>query len=352
MCNLPTLLNLQVVRQLNNEGRNSFVYIMYDPQLGTELVVKCIPKININNSQDYFTESSIIYEVEHPNIVKIQHASSDINNIYLSMPYYSNGSMEAMLNRQYLNIKDIISYSLDFLSGLHYVHTKGYIHFDIKPTNILFRDNGKAMLTDFGLAKYANNYGLAFPDKIYSSHISPEMVKGSLVSNQTDIYQSGMTLYRMCNGNENYRKQIGKYNTPQELENAVVNGKFPDRRFYLPHIPKRMRRIINKAININPDKRYTTVLDLMNDISNVDKGLNINYNVDENISSEYWEYECSSTHKHRISLIHNGKTYDIVGEKIRLLDNKKTFVNKYCSYGYSKRNDALKVIESYFGNDK
>lgn len=340
-----TNMNLQMIRELNNEGKNSNVYIMKDTQLNADLVVKCIPKKYFFNPDEYFNEAAILYNVQHPNIAKIQHATEDNNNVYFSMPFYKKGSIESLINTRFLTIKEIIQFSLDFLNGLHFVHTKELIHFDIKPTNILIDDNGKAILTDFGLSKYTDNNGLSFPDKIYPFHIPPEMLQGSVMSNKADIYQVGMTLYRMCNGNENYSLQLNKYSSDSEFKDDVIKGKFPDRNFYLPHIPKKLRKIINKALNVNTDDRYKTVLDLSNELSTIDKNLKIVYSKDKNTRSENWVYPSSGTHDNCINLCKNVNAYDIIVEKVRKTDNKRFKIRSLCSNGYKRKNDALKYIE-------
>lgn len=347
---IPTNLNLKLIRELNKEGKNSNVFVMYDSQLNTELVVKRIAKKDFKNPDEYFEESSILYEVEHPNVVRIQHATDDKDYVYLSMPFHSNGSIEYLINRRFLTVGEVIEYSLNFLNGLHYVHTKGLIHFDVKPTNILIHDNGKAILTDFGLSKFVNASGLSFPDKIYPFHMPPEIIEGLKLSNKSDIYQAGMTLYRMCNGNEMYKNQTAKYKNIQSFKDAILRGKFPNRKNFLPHIPKKLRKIIKKALNVNPDSRYPTVLDMVNEISTIDKNLNIVYSMNKNTCSEKWEYSSSKTHINRITLYQNNKLWHTKGEKIRFRDNNISCMHNFQSGGHTNRKDGLDQVKKFLNN--
>ncbi len=343
-------LNLQLIGELNKEGKNSSVYVMRDTQLNTELVVKVVLKSEFLNSNEYFNEAAILYDVQHENIVKIQHATEIKDYVLFSMPFYKKGSLESIINSKYLSVKEIIQYSLDFLNGLHYVHTKGLIHFDIKPTNILIHDCGKALLTDFGLSKYVDAFGLSSPDKIYPIHYPPEMIQGNLMSNKADIYQAGMTLYRMCNGNENFYLQVSKYKTIDEFKHAVLNGKFPDRKYFLPHIPNKLRSIIKKAISTSPDNRYRTALDMINDLSAIDKNLNISYSYNKNTCSYEWVIPSSNTHNNCIILNKTVNTYSIIAQKVRILDNKRSTIHRLCSDGYSKMYDAFKQVERIFND--
>lgn len=353
-----TELKFDLQESIGSEGLNSTVYKAFDPQLNANLVVKKVSKKSIiedYNSIDesnFFNESRMLYETKHPNIAEIQYASEDVNFIYFSMPYYKNGSLNALLNKRFLTVKEIIKYSLEFLSGIHYIHTKDLIHFDIKPTNIMINNNGKAMVTDFGLAKYTDSFGLASPNKIYNSHRPPEASNYSDFSKKADIYQAGLTLYRMCNGNDYFHYMYNHWITQGKLMEAISKGKFPDRRYYLPHIPSSLRRIINKAINIDVDKRYDTILDMINDISKVEENLNWVYNKDTNVGLESWSnLNEKETHINRIELVQKGNNiFDTVAKKIRVSDKKENKINKWSKKDIDLSN-SKKEIESFIKNN-
>lgn len=168
-----TFIDMINMIPLNNEGRNSSVYTFTDPQLGAEFILKKISKSAINNIDDFFKESRILYEVRHPNIMEIQYASYNDDDIFIVMPRYKKGSMQSILNQKSLTVREILKYSLEFLTGLQYVHAHNLIHYDIKPTNVLVNNNGKAVLTDFGLAKYMDELGLAEQKCTYVSEFPP-----------------------------------------------------------------------------------------------------------------------------------------------------------------------------------
>lgn len=326
MFNITASIDLSKLEPLNKEGKNSSVFSYHDDQLGKDFIVKQISKQKVYEQygSDYlnnlFSESKILYSNRHPNIVDIQYASYDDDNVYLSMPKYKNGSLNALINSRFLTVREILKLSLEFLSGLHYVHTNNLIHFDIKPTNILIDDNGKGVLTDFGLAKYVNTYGVALPDMIYSAHKPPEHFKNAELTTKSDIYQAGITLYRLCNGNDIFYKQ---FEDSSNWKTDVIKGKIPDRNFYLPHIPVRLQKIISKAINIDPDKRYDTVLELINQLSNIDENLDWKYVVENDNESTWTKLNEKNTHDDciRLSKIGHDK-YNVSKVKINLEDSK------------------------------
>lgn len=348
-----TELKFKLVEKLGeDEGQNSSVYMALDPQLNAELVVKQVLKKSIIedyqsiDESNFYNESRILYDTKHPNIMEIRYASEDKDYIYYSMPFCKKGSLNALIDKRYLTVKEIIKYSLEFLSGLHYVHTKKLIHFDIKPTNIMIDNNNKAIVTDFGLAKYIDKYGLARPNKLYYKHTPPEAYSYGDFTNKSDIYQAGIVLYRMCNGNDNLKVQYDLWKSKGQLKQAIQKGIFPDRKFYLPHIPLKLRKIINKAMNVDVDERYETILDMINDISSIEENLNWVYNESKNKHSMNWNIiNDKETHINRIELLKNKDKWDITGKKVRISDNNKSNINPWTFIGNNNLDEAFKKVQ-------
>ncbi len=352
MYDITTRIDLCKLVPLNGEGKNSTVYTFFDNQLGNEFIVKRIEKQLIyddygdNSDSNLFNESCILYKVKHPNIMEIQYASQDDDYVYMVMPKCSKGSLEAIINSEVLTVRKIVKFSLEFLLGLHYVHANKLIHFDIKPTNILINDNNKAILTDFGLSKFINYYGLSRPNKFYTPHYPPEAITATLLSNKSDIYQAGITMYRMCNGNEIFNNQLTSINS-SDLGNYILAGKFPDRNYYRPHIPNKLRKIINKCIDINPDKRYETILDVINDLSNIDVNLDLVYEEINSLKVRIKKKNDKMTHYDCIDIISNGNTYNTKGYKVKIDDQSSTKINAW-NFDNLTRTNVSKTVEKIF----
>ena len=327
--------NFEVIEKINSEGVNSALYIVEDKQLGSRFILKQIDKKNFKEFERYFDESKKVYNLKHPNIISINTASHDDEYIYITMPYLKRGSLHNLLNTRYLTLKEIIKYSLDFLSAIEYVHSRGVIHCDIKPNNILIDDNNNAILTDFGSALYLNN-GKARLKNVYYKHIAPEQCTNSLISKKVDIYQIGTTLYRMCNGNYEYDKQAKRYKDLNSLKVACARGRFPVRKKYLPHIPKEMIKVIERCININPDERYDDVLDIMNDLASIDVNLDWNFEI-EDVNTFIWMNNIDNSRVEIIlykdhgnwSIMENGKIILYVDTKAKGYKEIRKIIKNY-----------------------
>ncbi|MEG0855524.1 MAG: serine/threonine-protein kinase [Terrisporobacter sp.] len=332
-------LNLEIIKKIESEGVNSALYIVRDEQMNRELILKQIDKKKLKEYDKYFEESKKISKLRHPNIITINYASYDDDYIYLTMPYYKNGSLNQLLDQRSLTVKEIIKYSIDFLSAIYYIHDNNMIHCDIKPNNILINDNNQAILSDFGSAIQLDYAGLGKLKNVYYKHIAPEQCVTSTVNKSIDIYQIGTTLYRMCNGNEEYNNQLKKYKNLNDLKIAISKGKFPVRKKYLPHIPRSLIEIMEKCLQVNKDERYESVLEILNDLSCIKDNLNWRYSQrsknyytwieDENYiilkkDNKVWNIESNIVENEAINLESKAQGYRRVRRIIK--ENKKTLL--------------------------
>lgn len=305
-------LNFESIKEIGQQGRNSQVYLSHDKQLDAEIVIKKVLKAKIADPIEFYTEAKRLYASEHQHVVQIKYACEDTDSIYLAMPYYKNGSLKTLIDSRFLTVREIIRYSTQFLSGLHNIHVKKLIHFDIKPDNILLSDNNEALVTDFGLTKNMNSLGFASSSMHYPKQIPPEVFSQTQHSMLYDIYSAGVTLYRLCNGNHVYYNQFGNFTSQPDYIAAIQSGNFPDRTLYFSHIPKLLRRAINTAMSVDQVARYQTVLDLMNELSSINSLLDWQMTVTSNGNN--WTLDLDDKII-VVSLIFNGTVYNLSATK-------------------------------------
>jgi len=268
-------LAFDIIREIGQDGRNSQTFVSYDHQLNAEIVTKRIPKNRLNSATEFFEESQALYASAHPHVVQVHYACFDNDHVYVAMPYYQNGSVKDLITSQHMTVRQIIVIGSQVLAGLHNIHSKNLIHFDVKPDNILLSSRYEALVSDFGQAKQMNYSGIAAQDRLYGKMIPPEALMTDHFDRTFDIYQFGLTLYRMCNGNEHFYAQFAKYGPPSNFDRDTFkydlrNAKFPDRKAFAPHIPSALRKIINKCLEINPANRYQSAIDVANAMAGID----------------------------------------------------------------------------------
>lgn len=248
------------------QGMNSSVYFAVDPQLGGDMAVKEISKATFANDVNaYFEEARATFKASHPNVVKIQYACYTANEICLAMPYYSAGSLADRIKDRPLALTELLRVAQGVLAGMAHIHTVGYVHFDIKPANVLFSETETPMIADFGQARTMAN-GIVTVDRVDAWLVPPETIvsrKGSVLS---DVYQAGLLLYSMLNGDDFCRALRPDKLKAQEL---IQRGKFPDRQKFLPHVPKRLRTVVRKAIDVDPTRRFQSATEMADVLSRV-----------------------------------------------------------------------------------
>lgn len=346
-----TELNFKIKDSIGEEGKNSEVFIAKDIQMDANIVIKRIPKSSLNE-KDFFLEAKCLYSSSHENVVPIYYSCKDDRYIYIAMPFFKKGSLSSILNTNSLTVREIINYSIDFLTGLNHIHTKRLIHADIKPTNILISNSGKALLTDFGLSRFLDSNGIAEFNTIYSPHIAPEQLRTNHSSIETDIYQAGLTLYRMCDSRNyfiNDFKNICSQKNPKGfLKEQCVSGQFPNRELYDQHIPQKLRKVIKKMINIDVEKRYSNVLSILNDLSLISD--NLDWKLESN-HNDMVEWSCvKEDKKYKVTCKSIENRYSIVTKRINLDTNRETKMSKYCYENIESKCECDKNLSSIFGS--
>ena len=186
------------------------------------------------------------------NVVAVVDAGQTQNGIYIAMEYLPNGSAaDECGSNGFAPLRRARAMVADALRGLDYLHSRGFVNADIKPSNIMIGEGGRAKLADFGLVTQLSPSGKSRLGLAYRMHRAPESVKDGTVSVATDIYQAGITLYRLVNG-DSFLKD------GPDVNDRIIDGTFPDRSAFQPFVPLRLRRIICRALEPDPDNRFAS----------------------------------------------------------------------------------------------
>jgi len=249
----------EIIRRI---GGGSFgeVFLARHKHLDREEAAKIIKTNNFNNA---LQEAKTIQKLRHENIIDIYDADilPDRSGIFITMEYHSKKSIA---NIKFISRRQLVDIAIHVLRALEHAHGKGFIHRDIKPYNVLLNKYQKAILTDFGLSAKINDLANA-PQYQYRYHIAPEVVagKGKEKENfKTDLYALGVTMHRLINGDPGWLKTI----EPDELYEKIKKGNYPERSSYRPDISTKLVKIINKALHINPLRRYQSAKEMLKEI--------------------------------------------------------------------------------------
>jgi serine/threonine protein kinase len=249
------------------QGMNSEVYLVVDGQLGGEVAAKEIPIASFSNPAEYFKEAQAMFAAAHDNVVAVHYACHTPSTISLIMPYYPNGSLADRIGDRPLQLSEVERTTHGVLAGLAHIHLNGYIHFDIKPSNVFFSNRNKPMVADFGQSRAISETGVVSCPRLYMFSQPPETIATGLATSVADIYHVGLLMYRALNGEGFYQSQIPA--DPAVLRDKILRGKFPDRARFMPHVPQRIRTIVRKALKPNPADRFQTATEMADVLSRV-----------------------------------------------------------------------------------
>lgn len=253
-----------LIQKLGNGGFGA-VYKAYDKVLSVEKAVKILQVTNPKEAYKLFSEAAIPYKCQHNHIVKINGGEIESFNgelVFVVDMELANGmSIDGMLKKGYIPITDSLSIIKDILFAVEYSHLQGIIHRDIKPANILM-DNGVPKLSDFGLSTALGN--VIIPWKWYVTHAAPEtFLDTSIATIETDIYAMGMTMYRMVNNISEWQLFLqGISKVDLLIHSGNIVNKIPSS----PIVPDKVYKIIKKACNPSPDKRFHRASEMRNAI--------------------------------------------------------------------------------------
>lgn len=248
-------------------GNGAFgeVWLGDDRALGVQRAIKFIPPHKIKDPTNFYEEPQTLITLKHDNVIEITDAGKTADGqLYIAMEYYPEGSISDKTSGGIVPLQYSLKLAGDICRGLEYAHAQEFIHRDIKPANVIIDNQGNARLSDFGLATRVDLDGTASPYG-YLGHLAPEVITDDITDKRTDIYALGVTIYRMVNGDAYLPMTID----PSDLLEMIKEGSFPNRNHYRPFIPTSLRTVINRSLEINPDKRYQNASDFRHALEKV-----------------------------------------------------------------------------------
>jgi len=231
----------------------------------------------------FHTESQAVAMLSHPNIVSVYDVSKSSETEYIVMELIDGISLkDYMVKKGALTWREALHFITQIVKALDHAHSRGIIHRDIKPHNIMVLRDGSVRVTDFGIAHLASTQNTLTQEALGSVHyISPEQAKGGMVDFRSDIYSAGVVLYEMLTNTLPFDGD-----TPVAVAIQHINSVPRAPREIAPEIPEGLEEITLKAMCPDIEKRYNTAEEMLENLEEFRKDPKINFNYDVNVDSQ------------------------------------------------------------------
>jgi tetratricopeptide (TPR) repeat protein/tRNA A-37 threonylcarbamoyl transferase component Bud32 len=277
--NIPTLsTNERVgkykIKSLLGKGGMSNVYLAErnDGEFEQLVAIKCFPKQVIHEQDEEIRkrEQRILAELHHPNIATLIDAGVTENEVlYFIMEYIDGEPIDDYINNNDLNFTQRLKLFKQVVKTIAFAHSKLILHLDLKPSNIFIDKRGQVKLLDFGIATQLNTEqsksGFFFGTP---SIAAPEQVAGHVLSTATDIYQLGILMHTVLADESPFvpasksTEQLTKLDPGSQIAQISISEQ----------IQKEPASLIEKCIASNPDERYASAVELLQDLERLEKG--------------------------------------------------------------------------------
>jgi serine/threonine protein kinase len=252
-----TIKNLKIISKLG-EGGMGVVYLAEHVILKKRFAVKSLSttlSLEPEFRERFFREAQNQALINHPSIVQATDFFEEGGQYFLVMEYVEGKELGELIKSEgKLSEEKSLAFFEDILEGLSFAHKKGVIHRDMKPSNILIDETGRARITDFGIAilaggKRMTSAGLAVGTAEY---MSPEQIKRPQeIDKRSDIYSAGLVLYEMLTGELPFQGD-----SEFSIKEQQINSPLPDPRLKNPAISSALVQCIQKATQKDPSKRF------------------------------------------------------------------------------------------------
>jgi serine/threonine-protein kinase len=218
-------------------------------------------------------EAHAAAKLSHPNIIQLYDTGVDGDVYYIVMEYLPEPDLKRII-REYapLPLRKVLEVSIQCARALAYAHRQGLVHRDVKPHNILFTDDGRVKLSDFGIVAAAGEHGLTADGLVLGSayYISPEQAQGGPATAQSDIYSLGVVMFECITGRVPFAGA-----TAAEIAAKHVRERPPTLRSLNPSITPSAEFVINKAMAREAARRYRSTDEMLVDLEKLADGIEL-----------------------------------------------------------------------------
>ena len=254
----------EVVSRIGSGGMAD-VYKAKDHKLNRFVAMKVLkPEFSADTNfiRKFQREAQAAAGLAHPNVVNVFDVGEDQGVNYIVMELVEGITLKEYISKKgRLTVKEATSIAIQVSMGLEAAHNRNIVHRDIKPQNIIISTDGKVKVTDFGIARVASSNTISTNAMGSVHYSSPEQVRGGYSDFKSDIYSLGITMYEMVTGRVPFDGDTTVAIAIKHLQDEMVPPSH-----YVPDLPHSLEDIILKCTQKSPDRRYSTLAELINDL--------------------------------------------------------------------------------------
>lgn len=273
----PTLMPERIGKYyvVHEVGRGSTgtVYLSHDPFYGRDVAIKLYHATGADDAESrnarrmFMGEAHMIGKLQHPNIVPIYDAGEEDGRRYVVTEHIHGARTLSAYCRagSLLPVEQVVQIVYKVAKALHYAHSRGVVHRDVKPSNLLLTQDGDVRIVDFGIALVSDSEVSRLEGVAGSpAYMSPEQVQGHPLDARSDLYSLGAVMYEMLCGQRPFRAgALGK------LLRQVVQAAPEALREVRPEIPEELEAIVMRTLEKEPERRYRSGAELAADLTRV-----------------------------------------------------------------------------------
>ena len=271
--------NRYEILELVGTGGMAKVYKARDHRLNRLVAIKILREELAQDAEfrrRFHDESQAVAMLSHPNIVAVYDVSRSSELEYIVMELIDGITLKQYMQRKgnKLNWREALHFITQITKALGHAHSRGIIHRDIKPHNIMVLRDGSVKVADFGIARVASGGHSTLTQETLGSvhYISPEQARGSHIDSRSDLYSTGVVLYEMITGRLPFEGD-----TPVSVAIQHINSIPLSPRELDSTIPEALEAITMKAMAPNPDNRYLSANEMLADLEEFRKNPSINF---------------------------------------------------------------------------
>ena len=248
-------------------GGMSTVYLALDEVLDRPVAVKLLHR-EISEEADqlerFRREARAAARLSHPNLVGVIDAGEDDGRPYIVFEYINGRTLKRRIQEEGpLPVDEAVAYAIEIGRGLTAAHARKLVHRDVKPQNVLIDPDGRAKVTDFGIARSLEQKGMTATGRVLGTtdYVSPEQAMGEDVDERSDVYSLGVVLYEMLTGDVPFQAE-----TQVGVAMKHVNEPMPDVQAKRPEVSAVVASVVDRSTTKDSRDRYSTVAEMVRDL--------------------------------------------------------------------------------------